>query len=36
LDRAELDDRIALVHEPYHSALGDALQDTRDRWERLC
>lgn len=32
LDRAELDDRIALVHEPYHSALGDALQDTRDRW----
>ena len=31
-DRAELDARIAQIHEPYHAALGEALDRLRDRW----
>jgi N-formylglutamate amidohydrolase len=32
LDRAELDERIASIHRPYHLALARALEDIRDRW----
>ncbi|MBC2666477.1 N-formylglutamate amidohydrolase [Novosphingobium flavum] len=31
-DRSELDARIAGIHEPYHAALAEALDDLRDRW----
>lgn len=30
--RAELDERIAGIHAPYHAALAGALEDLRDRW----
>lgn len=32
LSREELDARIELVHRPYHTALGTALESLRDRW----
>jgi len=32
LDRRELDDRIAAIHQPYHRALGERLDAIRDRW----
>jgi len=32
LPRAELDRRIAEVHQPYHAALGDHLSRVRDAW----
>jgi len=32
MDRAELDERIAAVHEPYHAALAHLLDDVRMRW----
>lgn len=32
LDHAELQDRIATIHEPYHAALGSTLDLLRDRW----
>ncbi len=32
LPAAELQARIELVHRPYHRALGQALEDLRDRW----
>ncbi len=32
LEEAELADRIAAIHTPYHARLGEALADLRDRW----
>jgi N-formylglutamate amidohydrolase len=32
LDRNELDERIACVHEPYHATLAQTLHTVRDRW----
>ncbi len=32
LERHELDERIALVHQPYHDALGHTLAELRERW----
>lgn len=32
IERHELDERIALVHQPYHDALGRTLADLRERW----
>lgn len=32
LSQAELEERIAAVHKPYHQALGLALESLRDRW----
>lgn len=32
LTREELEDRISGIHQPYHWALGKALEDIRDRW----
>lgn len=32
LSAEELQSRIELVHRPYHRALGQALEDLRDRW----
>lgn len=32
LERAELEDRIAGIHTPYHAALAATLADLRDRW----
>lgn len=32
IERAELDSRIADIHQPYHAALGHSLDLIRDRW----
>lgn len=32
MERAELDERIAAIHQPYHHALAQVLQDVRARW----
>lgn len=32
MTQAELDERIELVHRPYHAALAEALEALRDRW----
>lgn len=32
LDEAELANRIAAIHAPYHARLGEALADLRNRW----
>ncbi len=32
LERAELEERLAVIHRPYHSALSAALEALRDRW----
>lgn len=32
LSHAELEERIAAIHRPYHQALGLALESLRDRW----
>ncbi len=32
MTRPELDERIASVHQPYHRALGKALDELRDKW----
>ena len=32
LDHAELQERIATIHQPYHSALSSSLETIRDRW----
>ena len=32
LDRVELDERIEMVHRPYHTSLIHALENLRDRW----
>lgn len=31
-DPAELDQRLAAIHQPYHTALSDGLEDLRARW----
>ncbi|MCW1402233.1 N-formylglutamate amidohydrolase [Novosphingobium sp. MW5] len=31
-EQSDLDDRIALIHEPYHRCLATELQRLRDRW----
>ncbi|QYU66084.1 N-formylglutamate amidohydrolase [Leptolyngbya sp. 15MV] len=32
ITRAELDERLAGIHQPYHRQLGQALEAIRDRW----